>query len=310
MTNYSLFALVALAVTATHALPKPGAQLATVTVSPRAALPAASPYPASPTTNEFKYRGYDEHSKTDKNNRKIVHDAFTDWSPMLSAAIASLRDTDDLTFNTWFPKTLERENFSPLDARGYVEGVITRMFAPGLEPPAPKAIVAKFISEKDDISLTCEKDKTVHAYFVKDQGRFHVCPTGLEGVTGASEIDCGKLGNRVGRGMESLTQTLVHEFFHSNLVGDKAPSSAGHIVDIIYGSSGCMRMVKGDKAQEAFINADSYTWFATNAYYNSVCERKFSLPEVTQEDFDYSEAELLASPEYDAALSDGVLAGV
>jgi len=71
-----------------------------------------------------------------------------------------------------------------------------------------------------------------------------------------------------------------------------------------------MRLAKGDMSQKAFINADSYHWFALNAFYNSFCDKVFSSPLVTSEDFDSGWSETLSSPEYNASITDGVLAGV
>ncbi len=71
-----------------------------------------------------------------------------------------------------------------------------------------------------------------------------------------------------------------------------------------------MRLRQGPLSQTAFINADSYKWMALNAYYNSVCNKKFGDPVITQDDFDEGQALLLDSPEYDEAVSEGVLARV
>jgi hypothetical protein len=69
-------------------------------------------------------------------------------------------------------------------------------------------------------------------------------------------------------------------------------------------------MKKGPDSQKAFINADSYKWFALNAYYNKVCNKSFADAAITTEDFTDSNAELLDSPEYSEVQSSGVLAGV
>lgn len=84
----------------------------------------------------------------------------------------------------------------------------------------------------------------------------------------------------------------------------------GDIVDIQYGAGNCMRLNDGPVKQKTFINADSYKWFALNAYYNSRCHKKFGDPFITSEDFQESTAELEESPLYNATLSSGTLAGV
>ena len=71
-----------------------------------------------------------------------------------------------------------------------------------------------------------------------------------------------------------------------------------------------MRLAKGSDSQKTFINAESYKWFALNAFYNSYCGNPFGIPFVTEADFDAGMAELENSPEYNATLSEGVLAGV
>lgn len=71
-----------------------------------------------------------------------------------------------------------------------------------------------------------------------------------------------------------------------------------------------MRLNKGPKKNKTFNNADSYKWFALNAYYNKICDKAFGDPVITDADFEASETELVNSPEYDSADADGSLAGV
>lgn len=87
-------------------------------------------------------------------------------------------------------------------------------------------------------------------------------------------------------------------------------NSVGHITDVEYGASTCMRLAKGGSKQKTFVNADSYMWMALNAYYNKACNKKFGDPVVTKKDFDKGQARLHGSREYDPAMSAGTLAGV
>ena len=66
----------------------------------------------------------------------------------------------------------------------------------------------------------------------------------------------------------------------------------------------------GGDNQKTFINADSYMWFALNAYYNNKCGRKFGDPIVTTEAFEDVIEQAEESPEYNAELSRGIFAGV
>ena len=125
--------------------------------------------------------------------------------------------------------------------------------------------------------------------------------------------NCSSFGDNVDSSMRALSGTLIHEFMHMNSVGDQVDQSVGHITDIIYGASNCFRLAhaKSDvNRQKAFVNADSYRWFATNAYYNSVCGKNFGDPKATSEDFEEGVAEAQASPEYagDAA-QEGIFEG-
>lgn len=87
-------------------------------------------------------------------------------------------------------------------------------------------------------------------------------------------------------------------------------SRRGHIWDVAYGPPTCMRLNKGPKKNKTFNNADSYKWFALNAYYNKVCGKAFTDPVVTEAEFEVCYLELIQSPQYDAADADGSLTGV
>ncbi|KAK6441975.1 hypothetical protein LTR95_001784 [Oleoguttula sp. CCFEE 5521] len=228
---------------------------------------SASPYPDSPLPNEFQYRGYDESDANDVHTRKIVHEVFADFPPMLSAAIASLRDASDDTFTRWFPTQfygLENCTVTSLD---YVEGVFEMLFY--VDPRFPKSVVAGFVKERDDFSCLCVCDgrrSKVAAYFDTPSSRFYFCPSNY--TMAASKIECAGLGHAISERMNSLTLKLVHEFLHSELIAEKAPSTLGHIGDVAYHPVACVRLAQGMDRQRAFLNADSYAWFATNAYYN------------------------------------------
>ncbi|KAI5358051.1 putative metallopeptidase, catalytic domain superfamily [Septoria linicola] len=277
--------------------------VATVTVVPIPA--AASPYPSKPSTNEFLYEHYDEAKDTDKADRTTVHNAFNVWSEVLQAAIQSLGDTSDDTLSRWFPSEVKSVGTPYIDGRTYVREALLRLFKPDATNLAPQPRVASLINDHNDYRSACGPDKKTKAYFTDDD-RFHICPRGLSQVTSARETDRSKLGTQVGADMNSLTGTLIHEFMHWNRVGNDLPRSA----DVQYGAGNCMRMNDGKKKQETFINADSYKWFALNAYYNGMCNKKFGDPFITSEDFEESSGELEESPLYDAALSSGSLAGV
>lgn len=71
-----------------------------------------------------------------------------------------------------------------------------------------------------------------------------------------------------------------------------------------------MRLNRGGRKNKTFNNADSYKWFAINAYYNKICSKTFNDPIVTEADFLATQTEAENSPDYDAADDAGSLAGV
>jgi hypothetical protein len=281
----------------------------TVTVVP---IPLA-PYPDSPYTNEFQYINYDDSKDEDKTARTTIHDAFKDWPAMMQRALESIANTDDTTFNRWFPEDVDVPGKDkPIDARGYVSGVFRQLLQASAASPAAKEVIKDFVNDKNDYSKEpC--GPTTKAYFTASTNTFHVCPAGLALPTAATDVDCSKLGDKISRDMRSLTATLVHEFMHSNAGGDSAPNSAGHIKDVIYNPGNCYRLRNAKSRvnqQMTFINGDSYKWLAVNAYYNSACGKDFQDPEITTADFEEGMAETYESNEYDAALTSGIFAYV
>nr|OQO19710.1 hypothetical protein B0A51_15297 [Rachicladosporium sp. CCFEE 5018] len=187
-----------------------------------------SPYPTSPHANEFSYRGYNESTNADINERQAIHDAFADLPPMLAAAIASLRDLNDDTYNRCFPMFLGEANSSvydtPLHGRSYVEGVFGMLIDADTEPLALKPLIAKFKNEHQDVGCCC--DNGAAACFLLGANSFNVCPALFEETARASAVNCTELGDQMSWHMDSITSTLLHEFMHSDEVGGKAPSSA------------------------------------------------------------------------------------
>lgn len=283
----------------------------TVTVIP---IPLA-PYPDKPYTNEFQYINYDDSKDEDKKTRTTIHNAFGDWPAMMQKALESIANNEDKTFDRWFPENVGADESNAIDARGYVSGVFRQLLQADANSPAAKEAIKNTINDKNDFGQDGKGNcgSTTKAYTKASTNTFHVCPAGLALPTAATDVKCSDLGDKVSEDMRSLTATLVHEFMHLNAAGDSAPNSAGHIKDVIYGSSNCHRMrnakSRGNQ-QKAFVNADSYKWLAVNAYYNSVCGKDFQDPEITTADFEAGWAETVASNEYDAELSSGVLAYV
>lgn len=284
----------------------------TVTVVP---IPL-SPYPDNPYTNEFQYINYDESKDEDKNTRTTIHKAFGDWPAMMQKALESIANSEDTTFDRWFPQDVDVPgNANPIDARGYVSGVFRQLLQPDANSPAAKEAIKNTVNDKNDFGKSGQGNcgDTTKAYTSSSTNTFHVCPAGLALPTAATDIQCSSLGDKVSQDMRSLTATLVHEFMHLDAAGDSAPNSAGHIKDVIYNPSNCHRLRNAksrSNQQKTFINADSYKWLAVNAYYNSVCGKSFQDPEVTSADFESGWAETEASNEYDVALTSGIFEGV
>ncbi|KAM0690173.1 hypothetical protein Q7P36_008940 [Cladosporium allicinum] len=284
----------------------------TVTVIP---IPLA-PYPDSPYTNEFQYINYDDSKDEDKKTRTTIHNAFKDWPAMMQKALESIANSDDKTFDRWFPDDVDVPGKDqPIDARGYVSGVFRQLLQADATSPIPKEAIKNTVNDKNDFGKDGKGNcgATTKAYTRASTNTFHVCPAGLALPTAATDIDCSKLGDKISQDMRSLTATLVHEFMHLNAAGDSAPSSAGHIKDVVYNPSNCNRLRNAKShvnQQKTFINADSYKWLAVNAYYNSACGKEFQDPEISTADFEEGMAETYESNEYDAALTDGIFAYV
>lgn len=228
----------------------------------------------------------------------------------MQAGISAVADTTDDTYDRWFPTNVKQGDGKPsVDGRGYVSNVYRQVLAPGANP-SPQPRVKTLTHDHNNFGKACKPN--TYAYMVGTSGQFHVCkPKGLlDEPMIAAPANCSNFGTQVSKAMDSLSATLIHEFMHWNQVGEQVPNSVGHITDVEYGPSSCMRLARGADKQKTFINADSYAWMAVNAYYNSVCNKKFGDPLVTQEDFDDGQARLMDSLEYNPAVSDGALAGV
>lgn len=220
MKSFTFYTLVTLTTGLAYALPQGTTTLVeTATVVPY----APSPYPASPTTNEFNYLNYKESSNDDKTSRTNVHNAFLDYAPVLQQAILSLDDTNDETFDRWFQDTLLREDGPGLDGRAYVRGVFSQVFQASDTSPAPAEVVTSMVCSNNDFKSNCIED--VKAYTASPS--FHICPLGMEQTIKASDIKCADLGDTVSETMNSLTSTLIHEFMHQKAAGRDAPNSNG-----------------------------------------------------------------------------------
>lgn len=183
---------------------------------------APSPYPASPTTNEFKYLNYRESNDEDKKNRKKVHDAFLDFSPVLKAALEAIDDQD--VFGRWFQDKVLREDKDDLDGPEYVKGVLSRIYSASNDAPTERVI--GFTNVRNDWLNNCKKG--TRAYTSGSGGPpWHFCPDGLAQTVKASDIDCEKLGDALSEDMQSMTGTIIHEFMHQSTVGKDAPNSIG-----------------------------------------------------------------------------------
>jgi hypothetical protein len=138
-----------------------GVPQVTVTVVP---IPLA-PYPDSPYTNEFQYINHDDSKDEDKTARTTIHNAF---------ALESIANTDDTTFNRWFPEDVDvpgRDN--PIDARGYVSGVFRQLLQACATSPAANQVIINFVNDKNDYSKE-PRGPTTEAYFTASINTFHV----------------------------------------------------------------------------------------------------------------------------------------
>ncbi|KAF2415910.1 hypothetical protein EJ08DRAFT_684378 [Tothia fuscella] len=235
----------------------PTADIPTPVLLPEVVVVSPSKYP-QPTTNEFKYSGFDPNNEKDKGDQFIIHSAFRPFADILGATFVAIGDTSDVTIDTWFPPTVKRAGKKDQDRRGYVRGVFARMFK---FPSSPAERIADMVANSQDYAKECDPKKHTKAYLTRDTGHIHICEHGLAQPMIADKDNCNSLGDKVSKAMRSLSGTLIHEFMHWNEIGDKALDFVGHIGDAAYNPAGCMRLGNNPdegENQKAFRNADSY----------------------------------------------------
>ena len=225
----ALFFSVGLTIDLASGLPNPNPSSTTTVITTVSVIPvvAGSPYPASPTTNEFDYLNYDEENETDKATRTIIHTAFEDWAAVIQKALDSLGNSQDNTYKTWFPETATG-NKKPV--RGFLAGVFNRVFDSNADSPAPLPYVATFVCDNVDFGGINNEgicDSSTTSCFSPLLAKFHVCPVGVQQPTKANDIKCSDLGDVVSSKMNSLTGSLVHELMHSHNAGAATPNGEG-----------------------------------------------------------------------------------
>lgn len=275
-----------------------------------------APYPDSPYTNEFQYINFDEGKDGDKKARATIHNAFRDVPAMMQKALESIENSFDKTFDRWFPEDFDLPGQDkPINARDHVGDVFRQLLQADTKFPTAKDTIKNAVVDRKDFWLDgngkgyCTKGRG--AYMSRSEPHFHICPTGLKWPTAASNIKCADLGDKVSLHMHSLTGLLLHEFMHLQAAGEFAPNSTGHINDWVYAPGNCYRLRNGgnrEDQQKTFTNADSYTWLAANAYYNSVCGKEFGLPNVLSDITFTRKQDAEAEMEDDAAVAFDTLA--
>lgn len=96
-----------------------------------------------------------------------------------------------------------------------------------------------------------------------------VCPAGFR-QTPLLSISCDTLGEDVSDAMESLGASILHEYTHyTKLI---SPPLAGSSTDDQYGWYNSQAFAP---YAESLQNADSYAWFAIEAYFTIKCHRNF-----------------------------------
>ncbi|KAL9095585.1 MAG: hypothetical protein Q9165_002017 [Trypethelium subeluteriae] len=96
-------------------------------------------------------------------------------------------------------------------------------------------------------------------------------------------VICEDLGPRVSDNMKTLGTILLHEYTHwRKLV---APPLSKATVDYAYGPDALRRLPK----ENATLNADSYSWFATENFWTAICQTDYQDPLPSDDDDDDSE---------------------
>jgi hypothetical protein len=97
---------------------------------------------------------------------------------MMQKALGSIANTDDTTFNRWFPEDVDVPAKTTLDARGYASGVFRQLLQASTTSLAAKEVIKNFVNDKNDYSKEpC--GPTTKAYFTASTNTFHFCPAGL-----------------------------------------------------------------------------------------------------------------------------------
>jgi hypothetical protein len=134
--------------------------------------------------------------------------------------------------------------------------------------------------DPDDQQFSC--DGTTSAE-MRDAGgknpEIIICPKAGFGHGGLSKdyngvkaISCSEFDSRVSWKMESLGSILVHEYTHYDLLmKDILPEGTD---DVAYGPYLSQQLNR----EQALRNADSYSWFANELHWSTICAKDYGKP--------------------------------
>lgn len=123
----------------------------------------------------------------------------------------------------------------------------------------------------------------------------NVCPTGAwHYLPDLSAIKCNLLGDHVSGRMFSLDAMLLHEWTHWDAL--QLCNYSTHIGDSAFGPVDAQLANLQKSGQDPTRNADSYKWFALEAFYTHRCAKSFLPPRSEELDGEFSQMGLGADP--------------
>lgn len=227
-----------------------------------------SPYPLDngPYHNEFQYVGWDPENPDHQVELRKIHAAFGQAQYMASRALLKVTEPDQTMIQRWFG-TQEDPTEQP------------EVFANMWDADAGTAAfpVSQMVCDREDFRNFCRE--TMSAYTVRDTGRFHISPFGMNKPLN-SDIACTDLDASCSTKMRSLPMVILHEWTHFDDIGAEGRGFVG-IIDV-RGASGayeCFKLAPEQKGD----NAQNYAWFAGEAHWSLYCDKTSEDPTETIE---------------------------
>ncbi|KAM0719339.1 hypothetical protein Q7P37_005244 [Cladosporium fusiforme] len=200
--------------------------------------------------------------------------AFDDANQLAQYAVKAPKSVANKVFPKYFSK-------DDLDTVTNVFKLIAGDLKPKAEKGSPllskMTIVDDFL---DDLKLMgCSPDTQAE---MRDEGTDHpsliVCPPAFkfggiaQGFPGVPKVSCGNFDKYVSDKMETLGSILLHEYTH--FVQLVSPVLSQGTVDYEYTPEAVQKL----DGKQARVNADSYSWYATEVMWSTICKTQYESP--------------------------------